>query len=70
MINLVRLLVAQGTITRENGDKLIAQAEAEAEQARAAMAPPAPVAAAPVRMAEGQAGGNLTPAPAGTIRVP
>lgn len=81
MVNLVRLLVAQGTITRANGDKLIAQAEAEAEQARALQAQVARVTAAPAlpagagapatRLAEGQTGGgNLPPAPAGTIRVP
>jgi len=69
MINLVRLLVAQGTITRANGDELIAQAEAEAQVARAAAAPQ-PTAAPVTRMADAQAGGNLTPAPAGTIRVP
>ena len=38
MVNLVRLLVAQGTITRENGEKLIAQAESEAAEARLAAA--------------------------------
>lgn len=54
MTNLIRLLVAQGTITRENGDKLLAQAQAEAVQARAAIpAPPPPppaVAAGAVRV--------------------
>jgi hypothetical protein len=35
MINLVRLLVAQGTIAKDKGDALIAEATREAEQARA-----------------------------------
>ena len=45
MVNLVRLLVQQGTITRENGDALLRQAQAEAGQARVAageLTPPAP----------------------------
>src|SRR6201999_1342631 len=36
MVNLIRLLVKQGTITPENGEALLRQAEAEAGQARAA----------------------------------
>ena len=51
MVNLVRLLVQQGTITRENGDALLRQAQAEAGQARVAA-------------------GELTPPPAGVVRVP
>ena len=35
MINLVRLLVAQGTISKDKGDALIAEATREAEEARA-----------------------------------
>jgi len=35
MINLVRLLVAQGTISKDKGDELIAEATREAEQAHA-----------------------------------
>jgi len=35
MINLVRLLVAQGTISKDKGDALIVEATREAEQARA-----------------------------------
>ena len=50
MVNLIRLLVKQGTITRENGEALLRQAEAEAGQARVASgeltAPPA----SPVRV--------------------
>ncbi|MFM9935717.1 MAG: putative porin [Novosphingobium sp.] len=42
MTNLIRLLVAQGTITKENGDSLLAQAQFEADKARAAAAPPPP----------------------------
>jgi hypothetical protein len=45
MVNLIRLLVKQGTITRENGEQLLRQAEAEAGQARGALGeltPPAP----------------------------
>ncbi|WP_428334838.1 putative porin [Novosphingobium sp.] len=38
MVNLVRLLVAQGTISRTNGDALIAQATQEADLALAAQA--------------------------------
>jgi hypothetical protein len=41
MTNLVRLLVAQGTITPENGEALIAQAKGEAQQVKAAQAPAA-----------------------------
>ena len=76
MINLVRLLVAQGTITRENGDKLILEAEREAAEARLAAAQ-APAAAAqsatgsPAAPPAAQyAVGNLPPPPQGTIRVP
>lgn len=57
MVNLIRLLVQQGTITQANGDALIAQASAEAAQARSN-----------VEQAAANAG---VPAPAaGTIRVP
>jgi hypothetical protein len=45
MVNLIRLLVKQGTITPENGQTLLRQAEAEAGQARAAsgeLSAPAP----------------------------
>ncbi|MEI6643491.1 MAG: putative porin [Novosphingobium sp.] len=53
MTNLIRLLVAQGTITKENGEALLAQAQAEADKARmAAAAPPPP-----------------PPPPAGAVRV-
>ncbi|OYW45803.1 MAG: hypothetical protein B7Z08_00050 [Sphingomonadales bacterium 32-68-7] len=47
MVNLIRLLVAQGTITQENGDALIRQAEAEANQAQLAAGelPPPPAGA-------------------------
>ncbi|WP_353229011.1 putative porin [Novosphingobium sp.] len=38
MVNLVRLLVAQGTIAKDKGDALIAQALQEAEQAKLAEA--------------------------------
>lgn len=80
MINLVRLLVAQGTITRENGEKLIAEAEREAAEARLAAAPSAPATGQmaaqsaagnlPVPAFGGYAAGNLAPPPQGTIRVP
>ena len=39
MINLVRLLVAQGTISKDKGDTLIAEATREAEAARRTSAP-------------------------------
>lgn len=74
MVNLVRLLVAQGTITRENGEKLIQEAEREAAEARLAAAAPAAAPASagnPAAVAGGQyAVGNLPPPPQGTIRVP
>jgi Putative porin len=77
MVNLVRLLVAQGTITQENGDKLIAQAIAEANQAnaaaRAAQAVPGVAASAPAGTAAGTAvpaGTAMATPPQGTIRVP
>lgn len=83
MVNLVRLLVAQGTITRENGDKLIAQALREAAEATAAQkAAQLAAAAPPAGSAAGSVAGSLPspqfaqavpsapPPPAGTIRVP
>jgi len=77
MINLVRLLVAQGTITRDNGEKLIAEAEREAAEARLASAPPPPPAngqsasgGLPAPAFGQYAAGNLAPPPQGTIRVP
>lgn len=85
MVNLVRLLVAQGTITRENGEKLIAQAIAEAEQAnaaaaQAAQAVPGVAAGAGTAAAAGVAGAPggagvpgataMAAPPQGTIRVP
>jgi len=70
MVNLVRLLVAQGTITRENGDKLIAQAVREADEARAAqMAQAVPAPASPGQLVQNTAPA-LAPPPSGTIRVP
>ncbi|MEX5613057.1 putative porin, partial [Pseudomonas protegens] len=41
-INLIRLLVQQGVLKQEQADGLIAQAEKEAQQARAAPAVAAP----------------------------
>jgi hypothetical protein len=60
VINLVRLLVAEGVISRDKGAALVTQAEAEAQAVRAA----APAAGAAAGMAA------LPPAAAGTIRVP
>jgi hypothetical protein len=68
MVNLVRLLVEQGVLTREKGDALMAQAQAEASQARAAQVAAAP--AAPVAGPPPAAMASLTPPPAGTVRVP
>jgi hypothetical protein len=62
MVNLVRLLVEQGTLTREKGDALMRQAQAEADQARTTLA------ARPAEAAPQVA--NLPPPPAGTVRVP
>jgi len=60
MVNLVRLLVQQGVLSKDKGDALMAQALAEARTARAGQA----AGAAPTQVAE-------APAPAaGTIRVP
>lgn len=42
MTNLIRLLVAQGTITKDNGEALLRQAQADADRARAAAAPVVP----------------------------
>jgi Putative porin len=58
MVNLVRLLVKQGVLKKETGEALMAQAESEAVQARAA----APVAQT--------AQAALPDAAPGTIRVP
>ncbi|MFU1922710.1 putative porin, partial [Klebsiella pneumoniae] len=49
-INLIRLLVQQGVLKKEQADALVRQAEAEAlqaQQARQAVAPAAAVAAVP-----------------------
>jgi hypothetical protein len=62
MVNLVRLLVEQGVLTKEKGAALMQQAQAEANAAKAAAAP----AAAPVQ----QASAELPPPPPGTVRVP
>lgn len=53
-INLIRLLVQQGVLKKEQADALVRQAEAEAlqaQQARQAVAPAAAVAASPGRSA-------------------
>ncbi|WP_225206569.1 putative porin [Novosphingobium huizhouense] len=42
MTNLIRLLVAKGTLTQADGDALLAQAQSEAVAARAALIPPPP----------------------------
>ena len=81
MVNLIRLLVKQGTLTREAGDALLAQAKAEANQARAARRertahnrpetpPPAEPAAAPAPPLPNAAVAAAPPPPEGTIRVP
>lgn len=73
MVNLVRLLVAQGTITQENGDKLIAQALAEAQQANAAAAQAAqtvPGTPSNGAASPGAAATAMAAPPQGTIRVP
>lgn len=57
MVNLVRALVARGTLTQDIGDELIRQAETEAAQARLASQ-------------QASAGSELPPAPNGAIRVP
>lgn len=54
MTNLIRLLVAKGTLTQADGDALLAQAQAEADKARMAAAtppPPPPPPAGAVRVA-------------------
>ena len=66
MINLVRLLVAQGTISKAKGDELIAEATKEAEAAHAAEQ----AAAAPRATPAAPQVATLPPAPNGTIRVP
>ena len=60
MVNLVRLLVEQGVLKKAAGDALMAQAEAEAMQARAVAASPATQTAQTA----------LPDAAPGTIRVP
>ncbi len=83
MVNLVRLLVAQGTISRDKGEELISEATQEAQTAQASAAQTA--SAAPPLAASGLAETGpaansarlasalppvLSPAPHGTIRVP
>ncbi|WP_298191390.1 putative porin [Novosphingobium sp.] len=54
MTNLIRLLVAKGTLTQADGDALLAQAQSEADKARMAAAtppPPPPPPAGAVRVA-------------------
>lgn len=70
MVNLVRLLVAQGTITADNGNQLIAQAEREASDARAAQAAQTAQAALPAPAFGGAQASTLPPPASGTIRVP
>lgn len=57
MVNLIRLLVKQGTITPANGEALLAQAQGEAERARA-------------NVVEAAANAGVAPPPEGTVRVP
>jgi hypothetical protein len=71
MVNLIRLLEAQGTISRDKGDELIAEAEREAAQARATMAAALEVQQGNSQLVAAQGGmGNLAPPAPGTIRVP
>lgn len=60
MVNLVRLLTEQGVLSKEKGEALMRQAEAEAAQARAGQA------SAQNQVAQTQ----LPPPAAGTVRVP
>jgi len=66
MINLINLLVAQGTLTRAQGEALIKEANEEAAEARAARgaSPPSPAAAA-----AGAGASATAPSPPGTVRV-
>jgi hypothetical protein len=50
MVNLIRLLVQQGTITQANGDALLAQAEADAGKARATSGELPPAAPGTIRV--------------------
>ncbi len=74
--NLIQLLINNKVITRAAGEALLAQAEAEAADARAALAKSGAV-TGPANAAPGTttppvaiASGELPPPPAGTIRVP
>ncbi len=64
-VNLIRLLIKSKVITQSAGDALLQQAEAEAAQARAALAQAMP-ASPPVVTADA----GLPPPAEGTIRVP
>jgi hypothetical protein len=57
MVNLIRLLVQQGTITKNNGEALLAQAQAEADKARA-------------NVVQAASNAGVPPPPEGTMRVP
>jgi len=57
MVNLINLLVKQGTLTQANGAALLAQAQAEAEQSRA-------------NITQAATNAGVPPPPEGTIRVP
>lgn len=57
MVNLIQLLVKQGTLTQANGDALLAQAQADADQARA-------------NIVQAANNAGVAPPPEGTIRVP
>ncbi len=70
MVNLVRALVDQGVLTPEKGKVLMAQAEAEAARARSAQAAAAAAPAVPAVPNQQVASGELTPPPAGAVRVP
>jgi hypothetical protein len=67
-VNLIRLMVEQKILPAEAAAKLIAQAEAEAEEARVALARVASP-AAPVTVTDGSVANAATPSAPGTVRV-
>ncbi|MCK8663342.1 putative porin [Pseudomonas azerbaijanoccidens] len=61
-INLIRLLVEQGVLKQDKADKLIAQAQSEADQARKAASAPTAVAASGPAVAPGDVRVQYVPA--------
>jgi hypothetical protein len=70
MVNLIRLLVKQGTISKDNADLLLKQAKAEASRARKAEHQKSAEASAPAEQAASSGLAQAAPPAPGVVRVP